>query len=121
MSEREKRQNGYFTGGEIGGVRFYHLSMDRLEHLMIAAGAGLENREMLLCTLLVYSMSNPAAAGSWTVETLRDAARKKFGEFPALAALEFQNKVEGDFAAIQATETVPENAPPGGSDEAAGK
>jgi len=102
---REEAQNGYFTGGEICGVQFYPLTLDRLAILQGHLEAEMDNLIATRLAMAVYALTDDEAAQpDWTLEMLMDQARG-FGSMPIAGVREFEAIFEGDTHAIRASES----------------
>tara|TARA_R100001244_G_scaffold786_2_gene1482 strand:+ start:1670 stop:2014 length:345 start_codon:yes stop_codon:yes gene_type:complete len=101
---REGLQNGYWTGGEVGGVFLYPLTLDRLGAFRTIQGQTEDGLQLTRVGLACYAMTDEEAARNWTPEELEEEA-KKYGNFPIHALREFEQIFSADMAAIQYSET----------------
>lgn len=106
---REELQNGYWAGGEVGGVHLHPLTLDRLGAFRAIQGHTEDGLTLTRIGLACYAMSDEDAARNWTPAELEEEA-KKYGTFPIHALREFEKIFSADMAAIQYSETEDEAA-----------
>ena len=123
-------QNGYSKGGKIGGVRFYPLTLDRLDAIAKVHEEKPAPLDMTRAALVIYSRPAPSELPWWRRLIYRqkddepspiEEGRRKFGAFPIKAIKEFERMFEGDMDAIGASSVKPESNAIDIEDETPGK
>ena len=107
---REELQNGYWNGGEVGGVYLHPLTLDRLGAFRTIQGTGLDGLEVTKIGLACYALTDEQAARNWTAGEL-EAESEKYGTFPVHALAKFEEIFSADMAAITYSETDDDSPP----------
>ena len=107
---REELQDGYWTGGEVGGVYLHPLTLDRLGAFRTIQGTGLDGLEVTKIGLACYALTDEQAARNWTAGEL-EAESEKYGTFPVHALGKFEEIFLADMAAIDYSQTDDDSAP----------